>query len=356
LLTSGAGAGKGHVPPPAAGHAAQGSGARAPRPELVLADPSGARVLNVAFSPDGTLLAGTDTAGRTYLWSTSGGLERVLHDPGGAGAPGIAFSPDATTIATGDLDGTVYLWNVSNGTLIRTFSDPHSGGVSDVAIYPNDKLLVASDVNHDMYIWEVASGRLLSTFPDPAGQRVLAVAFSPEGGILASTDFSHSTYLWDLDKNGELYATLYDPDTASGDPGHGGIAFSPDGAWLATADMHNTYVWSVSGRTIIRLLHDTSRQCVMCVLNVAFSPDGRILATSMTTGGRPGSPLTGTVYLWDVTNGTLITTLHEPASTVNGFISPGVGFSPDGTLLITADGGNSVCLWNLTRIVPAGRL
>jgi len=357
LLSSGGGTGKGHAPPAPADRAARGNSPRVARPALVLADPSGARLLNVAFGSDGTLLASTDAAGRTYLWSmTSGRLARVLHDPSGAGAPGIAFSPDATTIATGDLNGHVYLWNVSNGTLIRTFSDPQSGGVSDVAIYPNGKLLAASDFNHNMYIWEVASGRLLMPSPDPDGQRVLTVAFSPKGGFLASTNFSHSTYLWDLDKNGELYATLHDPGSKSGDPGHSGVAFSPDGVSLATADMHNTYVWSVSRRTITRLLHDTSGQCAMCVLNVAFSPDGRILATSMTIGGKFGSPLTGTVYLWNPTARTLIATLHEPASTVNGFITPGVGFSPDGTLLATADGASSVCVWNLNDIVPPGKL
>jgi len=256
VLSSGGGTGKGHAPPAPADRAARGNSPRVARPALVLADPSGARLLNVAFGSDGTLLASTDAAGRTYLWSmTSGRLARVLHDPSGAGAPGIAFSPDATTIATGDLNGHVYLWNVSNGTLIRTFSDPQSGGVSDVAIYPNGKLLAASDFNHNMYIWEVASGRLLMPSPDPDGQRVLTVAFSPKGGFLASTNFSHSTYLWDLDKNGELYATL-----------------------------------------------------------------------------------------------------HEPASTVNGFITPGVGFSPDGTLLATADGASSVCVWNLNDIVPPGKL
>ncbi len=357
LLSGGGGTGKGYAPPTAADRAARGSGPRVARPGLVLADPSGARVLNVAFSPDGTLLASTDAAGRTYLWSmTSGRLARVLDDPSGAAAPGIAFSPDATTIATGDLNGEVHLWNASNGTLIRTFSDPQSGGVSDVAVYPNGKLLAASDFNNNVYIWEVASGRLLLPSRDPDGQRVLSVAFSPKGRFLASTDFSHTAYLWDLDKNGALYATLHDPGSKSGDPGHSGVAFSPDGVSLATADMHNTYVWSVSRRNVTRVLHDTSGQCAMCVLNVAFSPDGRILATSMTTGGGSGSPLTGTVYLWDPAAGTLIATLHEPASTVNGFITPGIGFSPDGTLLATTDGAGSVCVWNLNDIVPPGRL
>jgi WD40 repeat protein len=56
------------------------------------------------------------------------------------------------------------------------------------------------------------------------------------------------------------------------------------------------------------------------VLSVAFSPDGRLLAS--------GSWDDGTIKLWDVATGSLVRTLSGHTGAVNS-----VAFSPDGRLL-----------------------
>jgi len=105
------------------------------------------------------------------------------------------------------------------------------------------------------------------------------------------------------------------------------------------------YIWEVASGRLLMPSPDPDGQRV---LTVAFSPKGGFLASTN---------FSHSTYLWDLDkNGELYATLHEPASTVNGFITPGVGFSPDGTLLATADGASSVCVWNLNDIVPPGKL
>src|SRR5712691_9228553 len=66
------------------------------------------------------------------------------------------------------------------------------------------------------------------------------------------------------------------------------------------------------------------------VTSVAFSPDGKTIAS--------GS-VDGTVKLWDVSTGTGLRTLKG-----NPFISS-VAFSPDGEIL--ASGGDGIKLWNV---------
>jgi sugar lactone lactonase YvrE/predicted Ser/Thr protein kinase len=328
-----------------------------PQPEFELADPSGGRLINVAFQPHGSLLAGADGDGRTYLWdATSGHLTATLDDPGGKAVPGVAFTPSGTEIVTGDLNGSAYLWRLNGGAPVVTYSAAGSHGMTDVGIFGNGRLLAAGDANGTVHYWDVATGKFFMSPAEPGGRPVLAVAFSPVAAILASTDLSHTVYLWKLSSTARLYATLPDTSASPADPGHGGVAFSPDGTWLATADRYNTYVWDVSGRTRLRVLPDSARGCAHCVLNVAFSPDGRLLATSMTSGAQAGSPLVGRIYLWDTTTWTLLRTWPEPASVVNGYIAPGIAFSSDGTQLATADGSGKAYVWKLTDIIAADKL
>jgi WD40 repeat protein len=64
----------------------------------------------------------------------------------------------------------------------------------------------------------------------------------------------------------------------------------------------------------------------------------------------------GSIYLWDTTTWTLLRTWPEPASTVNGYIAPGIAFSSDGTQLATADGSGNAYVWKLTDIIAADKL
>ncbi|SEE35101.1 WD40 repeat domain-containing protein [Streptomyces sp. KS_5] len=105
------------------------------------------------------------------------------------------------------------------------------------------------------------------------------------------------------------------------------VAFSPDGAELASVDPDGTVrLWNPTTGQELRAIAGHTE-----VFSVVFSPDGRMLA---------GAGDDGTVRLWDPATGKELHTLTGHSSTVTS-----VAFSPHGTLLAAASGSGAQ-LWD----------
>jgi PKD repeat protein len=108
------------------------------------------------------------------------------------------------------------------------------------------------------------------------------------------------------------------------------VAFSPDGKLLASGSWDDTVkLWEVSTGQEVRTLEGHTNS----VWSVAFSPDGKLLAS--------GS-LDDTVKLWDAATGRELRTLEGHTDDVES-----VAFSPDGKLLASGSDDDTIKLWDV---------
>jgi RNA polymerase sigma factor (sigma-70 family) len=106
----------------------------------------------VAFSPDGTMAAGTDGGDIVQVWGLEKG-ELIASFPGHKHPPrAVAFSPDSQTVATGGGDGKVRLWEVRTGELIATLAG-HDGEIYALAFSADGQTLASASQDETVRLW-----------------------------------------------------------------------------------------------------------------------------------------------------------------------------------------------------------
>lgn len=248
-------------------------------------------VYGVDFSPDGKLFATASDDPGILLWQLpEGNMERKIESTLG-GITGVEFSPTNLILAGGSWEGTVGLWQVSNGNLLRTLRAGESG-IKDVAFSPDGSLLAASTEDSSIVIWNVSDGSLFQSLQGHTAA-VTSLAFSPDGTLLASASEDQSIRMWRV-SDGSMVGTL---------TGHSGpvkdVAFSMDGSLLVSGSEDGTLgMWQVAdGQLLVSLPGEDS------ILSLAISPDG----TYLVSGGANGA-----VQFWGISEAIPLERFHLP--------------------------------------------
>jgi WD40 repeat protein/serine/threonine protein kinase/tetratricopeptide (TPR) repeat protein len=329
-------------------------------------------VFSVAVSPDGRLIA-TAGGGNPYwntqapeatqpgeviLWDAATGEQiRTIRGHGNV-VTCVVFSPDGTRLATSgpDPDGVPRLWDVATGRELRRFKRrmtaldviPAMRG-GHIAWSPDGQRLAIGAANgNEVSICDVNGDRELTILPRPSPtvgdpQRsypiigTTQVLFSPDGRRLVCKhmfDYIGSGIrIWDATTGKELPPLERNSVTSTG------LAISPDGNFLAAADLPSTIkLWDLRTGRIKNTLFGHQDM----INGLAFSPDSRLLASGSDDC---------TVRVWDVDHG------HE-VRRYRGHLAKvlSVAFSPGGERLVSGGADHTVKVWDVTYHPEYGQL
>ncbi|WP_460366190.1 WD40 repeat domain-containing protein, partial [Actinocorallia lasiicapitis] len=239
-----------------------------------LARLSGSSLRTMAFSPDSRLLAGGGFSGSSdrseYLvvWDVTTKRKSVV-DGIRTGVIDVAFSPDGKLIAAGCDDGVVRLVDPVTLKEVGSLSG-HRSGCDSVAWSADGVLASCSSQDATVRLWDVDSRRELRRIKHGV-QFPASVSFASTKPLLAIG--GAPVEVWDLSTDKRVHRL----------PTAHTVELSARGDTLLTAEHDSAHVWSFSGPN-----QDQPEQVkgIDSVFPIAYDQDGTYIAVGGKVDGR----------------------------------------------------------------------
>lgn len=300
---------------------------------------TGLYVHRIALSLGGKLVAaaGTLRSDSSYqsvirVWDVASGKEMRTFSGADrkANHETLAFRPDGKVVVSID-NGLVRFESVASGKEFLRHQFPR-GSLSNFALSADGAMLAVAAGHRKLFLWNWKAREEPCQIEVP-DQRIYCLRFSPDNEVLAGCEqMGFLIRLWHA-RTGAFMRTI---DMKKEQICGADLAFSPDGKLLAVADSGNRknmsgglYLWNLKNGRYFRQLRTVGEQ----VLFADFSPDGRLVAATTSAGVR----------VWDVLTGRRV---GDDIEAAHGGALTQIAISPRG-LAATASDDHTVRIWDL---------
>lgn len=287
---------------------------------------AGEDVAALAVTHDGRTLAAGYRDGSCRLFDLRQQTAGRKLAVGAAAVQSLAFAAAGDLIAVGAWDGTATVVRVADGKTVATAV--HDGPVSAVAFTPDGKRLVTGSLDWGVRVIDLPSGSI-SRVSHSHSDFVTYVGVTPDGLSVASASYDQTVRIAPLLlENRRL-------DLVGHQGAIRGAGFLRDGRRLATASEDGAVVlWDANtGREL-------GRFATGGLTAFAVSPVADLIATGHATGE---------IRLWrPFARG------EDRVITAHGDQVWSLGFSPDGSRLVSTSRDGSLRVWSMPEGRPAG--
>lgn len=237
---------------------------------------------------------------------SSGHITRLLHGHKGP-ITDLAFSPDGQILASTSYDKSLRLWKIGSDEKEKIL-EGHDQWVTSVAWSPDGKQLVTGSSDGTARIWSLPDGQCDAVLRGHS-REVYAVAWSRDGKHIATGGDDRSIRLWSpAGKPGKVFENLGNRITSLTFTNRS-VALIVTRGGPETLDYTCSVLWHLAGDERIKFTKHSNT-----VMNGTLSPDGKLAATCGGLGHE--------IYIWQIGDGEVWNRLGGKA---RGALSAGWG-------------------------------